>query len=171
MTPPDSEPSDDGVRRPWWVPSFDLKTLLVLTALAALLVPQSWVDALNDAYARDAPTADATFSDEVGAMNDALLSGEPVDPTRARALRLDLFARRALACGQLTESEILTLKSSFVSFDHELSTAGDAAGRAALRRVQLERLSADLPRLRLDCLTDGITRLDASLDAMDGAGQ
>ncbi len=166
MTPPDSEPADDGVRRPWWVPSFDLKTLLVLTALAALLVPQSWVDALNDAYARDAPTADATFSDEVGTMNDALRANEPVDPARAKSLRLDLFARRALACGQLTESEILTLKSSFVSFDHELSTAGDAAGRAALRRVQLERLSKELPRLRLDCLHDGITSLDASFAAM-----
>jgi hypothetical protein len=166
MTPPDSEPAADGVRRPWWVPRLDLKTLLVLTALAALLVPQSWVDALNDAYARDAPTADATFSDEVGAMNDALLSNQPVDPARARSVRLDLYARRALACGQLTESEILTLKSSFASFDHELSTAGDAAGRAALRRVQLERLSRDLPRLRLDCLTDGVTKLDASFAAM-----
>ena len=167
MTPNDPEHSEtDGVRRPWWIPKLNFKTVLVLTAIAALLVPQRWVDSLNDAYARDVPTADATFSDEVGEIEAALSRGEDVAPARARALRLGLYARRALSCGQLTESEIIDLKTSMTSYDHELSTAGDDAGRDALRRVQLQRLSERLPRLSFGCLHPAITRLDASLAAL-----
>lgn len=150
---------------PWWRENLSLLLLTAGFAALALLVPASFIERVKETFDAEPVTAQASFSQELAALDAALATGEPIAHEPLRRHRIDLMLRRILSAGPLTGEQLVAIKVRLLQIEEEIARSDDPGQRDAWRAARTRELLRDYPRLSPQKLPEALDTFERQYDA------